>query len=117
MQSRLKTTAAVLRVIDGDTILAQIECPCCKITSQQRIRLARIDAPELQGAARGSALLSRDFLRNLIEKKTVEICVTRTWPDKYGRVLAEIWHENINISDKMLRAGHAKKWTQNNLTD
>lgn len=111
MQARLRTEAKCLRVIDGDTILCRLICPCCKIESEQRVRLARIDAPELRGPQQHLARCSRDRLRELVQGKKITVSVTRSWPDKYGRVLAEVSIDDINVSNWMQQRGLAKWYT------
>lgn len=75
--------------------------------SEVRIRLARIDAPELKGPDSAAARASRDHLRDLIEGKMLEVCVCKAWPDRYGRVLAEVHFKGENISNHMLSYGYA----------
>lgn len=108
MQARLRTTARLLRVIDGDTLLVRLICPCCRIESEQRVRLARIDAPELNGRNVGAAIAARDCLVAATVGGELEVCVTRAWPDRYGRVLAEVVCRSQNLSDWMIQQGHAK---------
>ncbi len=110
MQARLLSDGHVLRVIDGDTVLARMICPCCLIQSQQRIRLARIDAPELRGPSIAAAIDSKEHLRTLCEGKAVKLAVCRTWPDLHGRVISEMLVDGRNMSDEMLHSGHAVLW-------
>ncbi len=110
MQMRSRTIAACLRVIDGDTILCNLTCPCCKIISQQRVRLARIQAPELKSDNHAQALAAKKYLAAFIQGQMIEVLVTRAWPDRYGRVLGEVYYRNQNMSDIMLEAKHAVEW-------
>ena len=69
------------RVHDGDTFrLTQPD------GSFLRIRLANIDAPEIQ---QPYGLLARYFLNNLINEKAVEVHITAT--DTYGRKVALLY--------------------------
>jgi micrococcal nuclease len=85
---------SVLRVIDGDTM---------EISDGDRVRLLGIDAPE-----RGDPLSGRatDRLRELIASGsvTLEICEDR---DIYGRLLATVRAERINVNRILLREGLA----------
>lgn len=105
MRARLLSDGRCLRVIDGDTILADITCPCCKVQSQQRVRLARIDAPELRGPERGNAIMARDRLKTACQGRPIAIAVQRAWPDRYGRVIAEVLVDGVNMSDMLLASG------------
>lgn len=108
MQATFKTVAACLRVIDGDTILVRMVCPCCRIVSEQRVRLARLDAPELKGENMAAGMDSKEYLRSRIEGKAIEIRPTRSWPDKYGRVLAEVYYQGQCLTEEMVSRGHGR---------
>lgn len=112
MQSRIRTECKILRAVDGDTLLVRMICPCCLIESQQRVRLGRIDAPELAGRRRAAAIAARDYLGSLCHGQVGEIAVRKSWPDRYGRVLAEVYVDGRNLSDAMLSAGHAIPWRE-----
>lgn len=110
MRARLLSDGQCLRVIDGDTILAMMMCPCCNVQSKQRIRLARIDAPELKGPDRAAAERSKAILAAACQGAALKLGVNRSWPDKYGRVIAEVIVNGVNMSDMMLAYGAAQKW-------
>lgn len=84
----------VLRVIDGDTM---------EISGGERVRLLGIDAPES-----GEALsdLATDRLKELTVSGsvTLEICEDR---DIYGRLLATVRTERVNVNRSLLREGMA----------
>jgi len=78
----------------------------------EKIRLARIDAPELRGETRDQGLKSRDCLRQLILNKEVFVETKKDIKEKYGRYLGEFWSLNgqgkyFNVNDKMLEEGFA----------
>lgn len=83
-------------------------CPCCKIISEQRVRLADIDAEELNGSHTAAAQAAKQYLAGIIEGKAIELQVVRAWPDKYGRVLARVYYRGEDIGIRMMAAGHAK---------
>ncbi len=97
-------TAKVERVSDGDTITA--------FTSNQtmlRIRLLGIDAPEVvHGEKPGQPYgeEARDYLDHLIGGKIVR--VDAYGPDKYKRVLAVVWDEQVNVNVLMVAMGYAE---------
>jgi endonuclease YncB( thermonuclease family) len=94
----------VQRVADGDTVIA--------VTGNQaklRIRLLGIDAPEIaHGKKPGQPFgeESRDYLDHLIGGKTVR--VDAYGPDRYKRVLAVIWDEQIIVNLLMVAMGYAE---------
>ena len=65
--------AFVRKVYDGDTITVDIDLGFDVVLKAQKIRLVRINAPEVRGAERASGLKSRDALREKICNKWVKI--------------------------------------------
>ena len=88
-------------VIDGDTL---------KDASGQRIRLLAIDAPEMgkcpkrRVCAPGDPVASTASLRGLL-RGAIE--VQAVGKDRYGRTLAVVRANGVNLSCEMLRLGHA----------
>jgi micrococcal nuclease len=105
--------ANVVDVYDGDTCTVDIDLGLHTWIKGEKVRLNRINAPELRGAERAKGLKSRDFLRSLILNKQLVIETIRDKKGKYGRYLGEIWlvdekGKSININDKMVTNGFAK---------
>jgi micrococcal nuclease len=104
--------AIVKSVYDGDTCTVDIDLGLNSWIHNEKIRLHRIDAPEVRGGERESGLISRDFLRDKIEGQEIIIQTIRDKKGKYGRFLAEIWlrdeNENwVNINNLIVESGHA----------
>ena len=72
-----------------------------------RVRLDQIDAPE-KAQPFGSA--AKKHLSGKVFGKTVLLKVSGT--DRYGRTLAEIYLDDININKEMVRDGYAWSYTQ-----
>ena len=111
MHIKQNYTANCLRVIDGDTILVQMDCPSCGDSKKMRIRLARIDAPDFPRNTKNAVAASTEFLRKLVESKVCVISLCQKWPDKYGRLVAEVFCEDRNLSNVMLTAGFAELYS------
>lgn len=79
--------AAVERIIDGDTILALIDCGF-STTIRMRLRLRGINAPEIDTKEGAEA---RDFAVKALEHTPV-IGVKTYKTDKYARYLADIFY-------------------------
>ena len=92
-------TTIIQNCYDGDT---------CTNIDGEKIRLACIDAPELEGKKdnRVPAKESRDFLNHLVANKKVSI--KRITKDRYGRTVAEIFKDGINIQELMVKSGYGK---------
>ena len=106
-QMRARSCATLVRVVDGDTVILRMVCPCCRIGSEQRVRLARIDAPELDEKENDRAVQSWAALSALLRDAWIEVYVCRAWPDLYGRVIAEVYANGVCVSDTMLASGMA----------
>ena len=104
-------TAQVQSVYDGDTCRVDIDLGLGIWIRNEKLRLVRINAPEMTGSDREQGIASRDFLRELIDGKEIIIETVKDKRGKYGRYLAEIWLEKnegwININDALVTAGHA----------
>lgn len=108
--------AKIIEVYDGDTCTIDIDLGLYTWIKGEKIRLNRINAPELKGADKTKGLLSRDFLRSLILDKEVVIETIKDKKEKFGRYLAEVWlvdekGRSININDEMVKNGFAKYQT------
>ena len=79
----------------------------------EKLRLYRINAPEVRGPERPEGLKSRDFLREQIDGKQIIIQTVKDKKGKYGRYLADIWlpvdgDEMVNINDLLVEKGFAE---------
>ncbi len=104
--------ALVTEVYDGDTCTTDIDLGLHTWIKGEKIRLARINAPELRGTEREQGLVSRDFLRGLILNKNIFLETIKDRKEKFGRYLGEIWIKDaagdfFNVNDRMLAEGYA----------
>ncbi len=104
--------AIVVDVYDGDTCTVDIDLGLKTWIKGEKIRLARIDAPEVRGNAREAGLRSRDYLRSIILGKPVVIQTIKDHKGKYGRYLGEIWLPDeegnyTNVNDRLVQQGYA----------
>lgn len=110
--------AEVQSVYDGDTCTLDIDLGLGVWQRGEKIRLARINTPELRGEERPQGLLAADFVRDLLMPdgqlgKEIWISTEKDKKGKYGRYVAEIWlevadGEIINLNDALVEAGHAE---------
>ncbi|MED6327327.1 MAG: thermonuclease family protein [Verrucomicrobiota bacterium] len=96
----------------GDTCTAAVDLGFKVTVRGEKIRLWRINAPQIRGANRKAGLASRDFLRELILGREVLLQTIRDKRGKYGRYLGEIvvkqGRSNVNANDALVQAGHAE---------
>jgi micrococcal nuclease len=93
----------VVKVYDGDTIT--IATYFHDKVYRFSVRLNGIDSPEIKGPNKADAVISRDALSALVMNKVVVLKNVKT--EKYGRLLADVYMNGVNVSDWMLKAGHA----------
>ena len=105
--------AIVTSVYDGDTCTVDIDLGLHTWLKGEKLRLNRINAPEMRGTEKAKGKLSRDYLRSKILKKEIILETIKDKKGKYGRYLAEVWlqkngknYENIN--DLLVKKGYAE---------
>lgn len=98
--------ADIVSVFDGDTCTAIVDLGM-RVSVEITIRLAKINAPEVRGANRLKGIEARDFLRSKVLMKSVLIKTYKDKTEKFGRWLADIWLDGVNINQLMIQEGHA----------
>jgi len=101
--------AKVVSVYDGDTCRADIELGFGTILKNKTIRLSGIDTAEIRSENKDQALKARDRLRELILGKEVIIQTIKDRTGKYGRIIATIFLDDMNINDVLVEEGLAKR--------
>jgi len=104
--------AKVVSVYDGDTCTLNIDLGLDLMKRNEKVRLSRINAPEVRGEERPQGLVARDWLRERIDGRTVWIQTLKDKKGKYGRYIAEIWIEDepevfVNVNDELVARGLA----------
>ena len=94
-------------VYDGDSITLDIDLGFNHWMLNQKIRLLGIDTPEIRGLERPEGLESAARLRGLIEGKDIIMVSHRDRAGKYGRLLATIYLNDVNINQLLLEEGWA----------
>ncbi len=105
--------AKVVDVYDGDTCRVDIDLGFNTLLKNEKIRLYKINAPEVTGEQKENGKKSRDFLKELILNKTIFVETIKDKQEKYGRYLAIIWLENesgniVNINHLLVENGFAE---------
>ena len=105
--SQTSAEVVITTCYDGDT---------CTSSTEEKIRLACVDTPELRGkrAEPVPAKEARDYLRELVVGRKVTI--RRITTDRYGRTVAELFVNDSNVQQKLVASGHAEiYWKYANL--
>jgi micrococcal nuclease len=98
----------VTRVIDGDTVDASIDLGFNTLV-RRRLRIAGIDTPETRTRnlkEKELGLKAKKFVVDAVESAKTVI-IKSYGEDKYGRVLADLYCDKVNIADKLLSEGLA----------
>jgi micrococcal nuclease len=101
--------AHIKDVYDGDTVTAVVDLGFLHY-QEMKLRLLGIDTPELRGPEKKQGIVVRDILREMILDKEVEISTRKDKQGKYGRYLATIHLDDLNINKWLLDNGHAKEY-------
>ena len=99
----IKKEAFVIKVYDGDTITIIYENESDKKVYKGSVRLRGIDTPELRTKNKNEkeiALKAKKEMVELVFKKYIKL--KNIDYDKYGRILADIYVKNINISEYLI---------------
>ncbi len=99
--------ADVVRVIDGDTLVLDIDLGFSIVMRRQRIRLFGINAPEMR-TRHGKEV--KKYLANLIEGRTVTLRTIRDKKGEYRRWLGIIEDDNVgNVNDWLVNNKMAQR--------
>ena len=102
--------AKVVRVIDGDTIVADIDLGFRTWLHDEHLRLNGLDAPEID-TPEGEETAA--LIRDRIEGKMVYLCTVkmkrseREATGSFGRYLTEVYEGGESINQWLLKTGRA----------
>lgn len=101
--------AEIINVYDGDTVTANIDLGFNVSLRKVKLRLLRINAPELRGSEKEEGIKSRDYLKSLILNKKVIIKSKFKSHDSFGRILANIYLPDscLDINAELVNKGFA----------
>lgn len=99
--------ATVVKVVDGDTIDATVDLGF-SVHKKERLRLIGLNAPE-HGSQLGDDATA--WLRTQLPIGTAIIIRTqKDKTEKYGRMLATLLLNDVNLNLKLIELGLAKSW-------
>ncbi len=97
--------ARVERVVDGDTILVRID------GRRERVRYIGIDTPEsVKPGTRVQCFgkAAAEANRRLVEGRDVRLEYDAEARDRYGRLLAYVYRDDLLVNAELIRGGYAK---------
>jgi micrococcal nuclease len=102
--------AFVTGVYDGDSITADVDLGFHTSIKGVKFRLANIDTPEIRGEEREQGLISKAAVVERILNKWVIIKTEKDKKGKYGRYLATVYIDDLNLNEWLLQEGLAKSY-------
>ena len=105
---------SLTRIIDGDTIVGDVDVGFDITLKDQNIRLLGIDAPEMRGLEKPEGLKTKSFVIDVLTDQEVIICSDGR--DSFGRILADVFYGDIetetwtHLNKQLLEEGLAEKW-------
>ena len=102
----------VIKVYDGDTITVAAKLHESFPVHRFSVRLSGIDTPEMRASNENEkkrAILAKKFLEEKILNQTVVLDNITT--EKYGRLLATVFHNGIDINELMITNNYAVSYS------
>lgn len=105
-------SAKVINVIDGDTLKLDIDLGFGIKYYGQKVRLARINAPE---SKTHEGKVTKNILTQQLMNKTITIHTIKDKQEKYGRYLVEVFIDDefkrkYNLNDWLVENNYAIKY-------
>lgn len=107
-----KYKAKIERWVDGDTVILNIDLGF-NVHVKERIRLARINAPELNSKvpyqvrkAKHAKATAKKFAK---EGEQVILTTSKNSIDRYARYIGEIEYNGVNVSDYLIQQDVVKE--------
>lgn len=101
----------LVRIVDGDTLDADIDLGFSTVLSKQRIRLAGIDTPESRTRNLAEKALGLEAKKLLTHLCSDGFVLESLGKGKYGRILGVLFDEHgFSINQKLVIAGLAVEY-------
>jgi micrococcal nuclease len=114
-------TAKLVRVIDGDSIIVDIDLGFSIWIKNKSVRLLGVDTPELRtkdNYEKKAAILAKERVEGLLTDGTLIITTVLDKQDKFGRILGTLYTNNgDNINNILIEEKLGIKWNGQNTDD
>lgn len=99
--------AEIVRVVDGDTVIVKTNDGV-----EERVRLLLIDTPESVHPSKEKELFGEeasDYAKEMLQEgDVVTLEIGNPERDRYDRLLAYIWVDDVNFNQHMIEKGYAR---------
>ena len=101
--------AIIVRLVDGDTICADLDLGMYVWVRNVKIRFLGYNAPEIRGPEKVLGKIAKQALESLISVGDgVTIKITKS--DSFGRWLGEVYKKDTNIVETLVKLGYGVSW-------
>ena len=100
----------IVKIVDGDTVDIDIDLGFGIWMRGERVRLYGIDTPESRTRdleEKKYGLAAKDFLTKWLSAGNIVLKTHKDAEGKFGRILGELWYNDVNINQKMVDEYHA----------
>lgn len=97
----------VLSVYDGDTFTGEVDLGF-HVKIVQKFRLKGLDTPEIRGEEREEGLKAKEFVNEQLGSAN-EVLVSTRKTGKYGRYIATVFFDGMNLNDLLITKGFAER--------
>ena len=106
------TVSEVTSIYDADTFRVNIKGYPSIVGERIPIRVLGVDAPELRGKCESEKIKAREAkqftVQALRSAKTIELRNIQC--GKYFRILADVYVDDKNLADGLIKSGHARAY-------
>jgi micrococcal nuclease len=105
--------AYVTRVVEGDTLYAEVG------GRLEAVRYLGVNAPRIEHPTRGSglyAMVAREANRRMVEGKWVHLVFEEQPRDRFGRLLAYVWVDDVFVNAALAHLGFVEAATSTRVT-
>ena len=106
--------AKLIRVIDGDSMVVDIDLGFDIILRNQSVRLAGVDTPETRTKniiEKKCGMLAKEYVKSILKPNQVYLIKTSLdKKGKFGRILADFRINTVFLSELLIDKGYAAKY-------
>lgn len=96
----------LVKVVDGDTIDVEVNLGFY-LRQEMRLRLRGIDTPEVRGESKERGLVSKAYVKDVLESATTIGIITHKF-GKYGRYVADVYYsKDLLQQESIFREGNS----------